>query len=472
MAMKDWDFGYLGKGLEGYMHYKNTYDRTFGGEQSSTSFDYDGDDSDSEIDELNNEIDDLQDEIDDLHNQLVDYESVDDEPDDGETVSATISIGWGDESESPVKSIGPPPHPLPANYDLTKHYWDEDAKYRFNDDLRKAMCDYLPEYKESYKNSDKSSNDILLEIFSVDKPLALKMWVWELEHFQTALHDPETGFVLTTMSYSVPDVTEWIFRTQKSNQFFWSVLFGESTVIDDTHADFLRLALENNDVDFFYYLMNLYENNSTPKSDYSYALDTLLEEILKEWYDDASQKVVKAMREYIQKVEGSLRRAALEKRCLNAMVPNDEEDEADKAELEDLRFELMRNRASSEIPLTKARCEEIVAERHRTTPLPDDVAHIGVTCAAGLFAADKQAVSEIKEQDTLIFVREPDNQYDANAIRVDDTAGRKIGYIPKSENMLIAQLMDIGAIFHGTVIAVPTDKENTLWLEIVQKAGG
>lgn len=27
--MKDWDFGYFGKGLDGYVHYKQAFDRNF-----------------------------------------------------------------------------------------------------------------------------------------------------------------------------------------------------------------------------------------------------------------------------------------------------------------------------------------------------------------------------------------------------------------------------------------------------------
>lgn len=45
--------------------------------------------------------------------------------------------------------------------------------------------------------------------------------------------------------------------------------------------------------------------------------------------------------------------------------------------------------------------------------------------------------------DSLELVREPDNQHDGHAIRVDWN-GRKLGYVPRAENHTTARLIDQG----------------------------
>jgi hypothetical protein len=56
----------------------------------------------------------------------------------------------------------------------------------------------------------------------------------------------------------------------------------------------------------------------------------------------------------------------------------------------------------------------------------------------------KQLWQDMKAGDALVLVREPDNPYDAKAIRVD-WQGHKLGYVPRRENADIARIMDNGA---------------------------
>jgi hypothetical protein len=49
----------------------------------------------------------------------------------------------------------------------------------------------------------------------------------------------------------------------------------------------------------------------------------------------------------------------------------------------------------------------------------------------------------MKVGDTLDLVREPDNPYDANAVRVE-WQGRKLGYVPRASNAALAWAMDGG----------------------------
>ena len=56
----------------------------------------------------------------------------------------------------------------------------------------------------------------------------------------------------------------------------------------------------------------------------------------------------------------------------------------------------------------------------------------------------KQLWTEMQAGDTLTLMREPDNHYDAQAIRVD-WRGLKPGYVPRRENTDIARMMDYDA---------------------------
>jgi hypothetical protein len=50
---------------------------------------------------------------------------------------------------------------------------------------------------------------------------------------------------------------------------------------------------------------------------------------------------------------------------------------------------------------------------------------------------------EMKVGDPLVLKREPDNAFDANAVRVE-WRGRMIGYLPRAENRAVAAEMDRG----------------------------
>jgi pterin-4a-carbinolamine dehydratase len=56
----------------------------------------------------------------------------------------------------------------------------------------------------------------------------------------------------------------------------------------------------------------------------------------------------------------------------------------------------------------------------------------------------KKLWSEMKVGDALQLVREPDNSYDANAVRVE-WQGHKLGYVPRADNEALARFMDRGS---------------------------
>lgn len=50
------------------------------------------------------------------------------------------------------------------------------------------------------------------------------------------------------------------------------------------------------------------------------------------------------------------------------------------------------------------------------------------------------------------LVREPQNLFDPLAIRVDDEAGRKVGYVPNGQQKTLARLMDAGFPLYAAVL--------------------
>ena len=57
--------------------------------------------------------------------------------------------------------------------------------------------------------------------------------------------------------------------------------------------------------------------------------------------------------------------------------------------------------------------------------------------------------------DKLDFFREPDNQYDPQAIVIKNHDGIKIGYVPQADNIVFSRLMDAGKLLFGRI----TDKD-------------
>jgi len=65
--------------------------------------------------------------------------------------------------------------------------------------------------------------------------------------------------------------------------------------------------------------------------------------------------------------------------------------------------------------------------------------------------------------DTLELAREPANPHDPNAIRIDWN-GRKLGYIPRSQNGGTARMLDEGRQLHARIAGLKT--ASTLWRRV------
>lgn len=67
-------------------------------------------------------------------------------------------------------------------------------------------------------------------------------------------------------------------------------------------------------------------------------------------------------------------------------------------------------------------------------------------------------IKELKPGDKITFVREPDNEYDERAVMAIDDKGRKLGYIPRRENLVMSALMDYGKVFFGVIPDGPPEE--------------
>lgn len=66
---------------------------------------------------------------------------------------------------------------------------------------------------------------------------------------------------------------------------------------------------------------------------------------------------------------------------------------------------------------------------------------------------DQSVLGEIKEEDDLLLQRE-DNRFDQNVILVLTNERRKLGYIPKKDNVVFARLMDAGKLLKAKITTI------------------
>jgi len=60
---------------------------------------------------------------------------------------------------------------------------------------------------------------------------------------------------------------------------------------------------------------------------------------------------------------------------------------------------------------------------------------------------------ELKIDDFLVLKREPKNPHDAFAIAIFSEGGKKLGYVPKAKNEILARLMDAGKFVFGKLVS-------------------
>jgi hypothetical protein len=54
---------------------------------------------------------------------------------------------------------------------------------------------------------------------------------------------------------------------------------------------------------------------------------------------------------------------------------------------------------------------------------------------------------------SLTLVREPENQYDPRAVRID-WQGHKLGYVPRTDNAAVSHLLDSDRVLAATIVSL------------------
>lgn len=70
-----------------------------------------------------------------------------------------------------------------------------------------------------------------------------------------------------------------------------------------------------------------------------------------------------------------------------------------------------------------------------------------------------ELLERIRPGDPVALVREPDNPHDERAIRIE-ALGRRVGYVPRSENRPLVRLLEQGAELRARVVGVGPDGES------------
>ena len=84
--------------------------------------------------------------------------------------------------------------------------------------------------------------------------------------------------------------------------------------------------------------------------------------------------------------------------------------------------------------------------------------------AAFRYYEGREAWPELRAGARLDLVREPDNPYDANAVRVE-WRGRKLGYVPQRDNAAVARHLDRGTALEARIAALRENRNHTVRLE-------
>lgn len=89
---------------------------------------------------------------------------------------------------------------------------------------------------------------------------------------------------------------------------------------------------------------------------------------------------------------------------------------------------------------------------------------------AGVFHVQNYSslLKKLKLDERIVLIREPQNEYDEWAILVMTEKRKKLGYIPRRENRILARLMDAGKSIYAEVseIDVEPGRWDPLWIAI------
>ncbi len=84
-------------------------------------------------------------------------------------------------------------------------------------------------------------------------------------------------------------------------------------------------------------------------------------------------------------------------------------------------------------------------------PLQKEILLFDTYIAGTSHLEDPSVLEEIKTGEKVIFLREPDNRFDDNAIQILTEDNKRLGYVPEKDNIIFARLMDAGKKLTGKI---------------------
>jgi len=137
------------------------------------------------------------------------------------------------------------------------------------------------------------------------------------------------------------------------------------------------------------------------------------------------------------------------------------------ATVDSLSMQLQDAKALLEIYQESEQIDSLSTMDPMPMPFETDIFLIG-TEIAGTNHIDN--INELAESlaigDRLILLREPDNPYDERAILVLTQKEEKLGYIPRTNNLILSRLMDAGKELFG--VTRLKDCVGTYWKIVVK----
>ncbi|MBR7007504.1 MAG: HIRAN domain-containing protein [Ruminococcus sp.] len=86
-------------------------------------------------------------------------------------------------------------------------------------------------------------------------------------------------------------------------------------------------------------------------------------------------------------------------------------------------------------------------------PLVKEIFLFDTRVAGTTHIADKSVFDEIREGDKLSLRRE-ENKFDEKAIAILTQSGKKIGYVPETDNAVFSRLMDAGKMLSAAINSI------------------
>lgn len=87
-------------------------------------------------------------------------------------------------------------------------------------------------------------------------------------------------------------------------------------------------------------------------------------------------------------------------------------------------------------------------------PYTNEIFLLAVYIAGLNYYEGNNIKSELAIGDKLLLRREESNKYDSLAIEIYDSKNRKLGYVPKAKNEVMARLMDGGKLIYAIITEI------------------